>query len=119
MMDAVDTTGAEAETTSGAAQTPEGLVRLRCRGSLTAVTAPSLRARVRTAVRAGQTHMLIDLEAVTALDAAGIAALLEARRVLEAQPGGTLVLRANGMVCRALKDTGTIAAFALWNGPGM
>jgi len=29
------------------------------------------------------------------------------------------VLRANGVVCRALKDTGTFAAFALWNGPGM
>ncbi len=63
--------------------------------------------------------MLIDLQAVTALDAAGIADLLEARRVLEAQPSGTLVLRADDVVCRALKDTRTIAAFALWNGPGM
>jgi anti-anti-sigma regulatory factor len=63
--------------------------------------------------------MLIDLTAVTVLDAAGIAGLLEASRVLEAQPSGTLVLRANGVVCRALEDTGTIAAFALCNGPGM
>jgi hypothetical protein len=59
------------------------------------------------------------LHAVTALDAAGIAALLEARRILETQPSGTLVLRANDVVCRALKDTGTLTAFALWNGSGM
>jgi anti-anti-sigma factor len=102
-----------------AAQSPYGLARLRFAGPLTAVTAPALRAQVRTAVRDGQTRMLIDLDAVTALDAAGIAGLLEARRVLEAQPSGTLVLRANDVVCRALKDTGTIAAFALWAGPGM
>jgi anti-anti-sigma factor len=98
---------------------PQGLVRLRLAGALTAVTAPSLRTRVREEARQGQSRMLIDLQAVTAVDAAGIAALLEARRVLEAQPGGTLVLRANDVVCRALRDTGTIAAFALWTGRGM
>ncbi len=107
------------EVTLDAAQSRYGLARLRFAGPLTAVTAPALRAQVRTAVRDGRTRMLIDLHAVTALDAAGIAGLLEARRVLEAQPSGTLVLRANDEVCRALKDTGTIAAFALWNGPGM
>jgi anti-sigma B factor antagonist len=95
-----------------------GLRHLRLAGPLTAVTAPSLRSRVCEAVRHGQVRMVIDLQAVTALDAAGIAALLEARRVLEAQPSGTLVLRANAVVCRALKDTGTIAAFALWAGRG-
>jgi ABC-type transporter Mla MlaB component len=62
---------------------------------------------------------MVDLQAVTALDAAGIAALLDARRVLEAQTGGTLLLRANGLVCRALEERRTIAAFALWTGPGM
>ena len=100
-------------------QSLAGLARLRFAGPLTTVTAPALRAQVRAAVRDGRTRMLIDLHAVTALDAAGVAGLLEARRVLEAQPSGTLVLRTNGVVCRALKDTGTIAAFALWNGPGM
>ena len=95
-----------------------GLGQLRLTGPLTAVTAPALRSRVSEAVRHGQVHMVIDLQAVTALDTAGIAALLEARRVLEAQPSGTLVLRANAVVCRALKDTGTIAAFALWTGRG-
>jgi len=102
-----------------AAPPPEGLERLRVAGALTAATAPSLRARVRDAAGHGRSRMMIDLQAVTALDAVGIAALLDARRVLEAQAGGTLVLRANNVVCRALKDTGTIAAFALWTGPGM
>ena len=45
--------------------------------------------------------------------------LLEARRVLEAQPSGTLRRRANDVECRALADTGTVVAFALLNGPGM
>jgi len=56
---------------------------------------------------------------VTGVDAVGVAALLEARRLLEAHTGGTLVLRANPIVCRALKETGTLTAFALWTGPGM
>lgn len=99
---------------------PAGVTCLRLAGPLTAVTAPSLRARVRQAVDDyGEARLLIDLHGVTAIDAAGIAALLDARRVLETQTGGTLVLRANAVVCRALKDTGTYAAFALWNGPGM
>jgi anti-sigma B factor antagonist len=109
----------EDEATPDAAQAPPGLARVRLAGPLTAVTAPALRARVREVARAGHTRLLIDLEAVTVVDAAGIAALLEARRVLEAQAGGTLVLRANPVVCRALKDTGTIAAFALSTGHGM
>lgn len=95
-----------------------GAGNIRLAGPLTAVTAPSFRSRVREAVREGQTHMVVDLRAVTVLDAAGIAALLEAHRVLEAQPSGTLVLRANEVVCRALKDTATITAFALSTGPG-
>jgi len=50
---------------------------------------------------------------------AGIVAHLDARRVLEAPTGGTLVVRTDGGECRALEEAGTIAAFALWNGPGM
>ena len=97
----------------------KGLARLRLSGPLTAATAPQFRTRLRDAMDHGQARVIVDLQAVTGVDAAGIAALLEARRVVEAQAGGTLVLRANGVVCRALRETGTIAAFALWNGPGM
>jgi anti-sigma B factor antagonist len=104
---------------SAAAMTTDGLERLRLAGPLTAVTAPELRARIREAVAEGRTRLLIDLQEVTTLDVSGIAALLEAQRVLGTQPSGTLVLCANPMVCRALKDTGTITAFALSAGPGM
>ena len=88
-------------------------------GPLTAATAPALRAEVRAAIEQGRTALLLDLDAVTGVDAVGVAALLEARRLLEAHTGGTLVLRANPIVCRALKESGTLAAFALWTGPGM
>ena len=80
-------------------------------GALTAATAPALRARVRDAAGHGRTRMELDLQAVTALDGPPAS--------LEAQTGGTLVLRANDLVCRALRTTGTIASFALWTGPGM
>jgi hypothetical protein len=48
-----------------------------------------------------------------------LTAATAACRNFEAQPSGTLVLRANGVVSPALKDTETIAAFALWTGPGI
>ena|SRR5262245_25035007 len=97
-----------------------GLTRLRpLVGPLTAATAPALRAEVRAAIEQGRTALFVDLVAVTGVDAVGVAALLEARRLLEAHTGGTLVLRANPIVCRALKETGTLTAFALWTGPGM
>jgi anti-sigma B factor antagonist len=99
---------------------PASVACLRLAGPLTAATAPAFSARVRQAIEDyGEARLLIDLHDVTAVDAAGIAALLEARRVLEAQTGGTLVLRTNAVVCRALEDTGTHVAFTLWNGPGM
>jgi anti-anti-sigma factor len=106
--------------TTNRGRAPAGVACLRLAGPLTAATAPAFRARVQQAADDyGDARFLIDLYGVTAVDAAGIAALLDARRVLEAQTGGTLVLRANAVVCRALRDTGTYAAFALWNGPGM
>jgi hypothetical protein len=48
-----------------------------------------------------------------------LTAATAACRTFKAQQSGPLVLRANGVVCRALKDTETIAAFALWTGPGI
>lgn len=112
--------GAVVEHDARTAEASEGFTCLRLlAGPLTAATAPALRAEVRAAIELGRTALLLDLDAVTGVDAVGVAALLEARRLLEAHTGGTLVLRANPIVCRALKDSGTLAAFALWTGPGM
>jgi anti-anti-sigma factor len=112
--------GAVAEPDVRTDEAGDGFTRVRLlAGPLTAATAPALRAEVRAAIDQGRTALLVDLDAVTGVDAVGVAALLEARRLLEAHTGGTLVLRANPIVCRALKETGTLTAFALWTGPGM
>jgi hypothetical protein len=59
------------------------------------------------------------LRALVRLGRVSITCRLEARWVLEAQPSGTLALRTDGLVCRALEDTGTAAPFALSTGSGM
>lgn len=97
----------------------EDLRRLRFEGPLTAATAPRVRALIRERALRGDVRLLVDLQAVTALDAAGLAALLDGQRIVESYAEGALVLRPNRIVRQALKESGTIAAFALWNGSGM
>ena len=107
------------EQRTAAADAPDGLPRLRLTGPLTAATASVLPMRVREAVQQGQARLLVYLEGVTGLDAAGLAALLDAHRLFAARTGGTLVLRANPTVCRALRETGTISLFTVTTGPRM
>jgi hypothetical protein len=92
---------------------------VRVAGVLTGATAAAVPAEVRAAVGRGCTELLLDLQSMTGPDAAGIATPPDARRRLEAQAGGTPVLRTNGVGCRALEEPGTVTAFALWNGRGM
>jgi anti-anti-sigma factor len=96
-----------------------GLRSVRFEGALTAATAPRVKAQIRDCVQRGDVRLLIDLQAVTAIDAAGVAALLDSQRVVECYAEGALVLRPNRIVRQALKESGTVAAFALWNGSGM
>lgn len=103
---------------SGTAVLAEELVRARFGGELTAATAGRLRSLFRESVGRRETKLILDLQAVTALDACGVAALLYGQRALDAE-GGRLVLRANRIVARALKESGTIPAFEIWNGAGM
>ena len=93
----------------------EGL-SLRVAGPLTVATAPDLRRRLREEARTDDVQMVLDLEAVTGMDASGVAALLDASRFIVARPGGSLTVRANPVVVRALKETGTLSAFNIWNG---
>lgn len=97
---------------------PDELVRARFGGELTAATAGRLRDLFREAVERGDTKVILDLQAVTAMDACGVAALLYGQRALDAE-GGRLMLRANRIVAWALKESGTIPAFEIWNGAGM
>jgi anti-sigma B factor antagonist len=106
----------------GDGQTPRaraGPVRVRLSGRLTAATAPQVRARLRRVIDQRHGRLVIDLQAVTGIDAVGIAVLLEAGRQLQPGGGGKLVLRANALVCRALRATKTIAAFELAPGSRM
>jgi anti-anti-sigma factor len=100
-------------------QTVDGFRRVRLVGPITAVEAPVVRAVLQESVAAGDPRLLVDLEGVTALDASGVAALLEGRRAVGACPDGMMILRLNRIARRALKESGTIAAFDVWNGAGM
>lgn len=91
------------------------LVRLRLWGPLTAATAQRVRNLIRGYARMGDIRLLVDLEAVPAIDASGIAALLDGLKVIERHEGGAMVLRVNKTVSRALKESGTISVFRFWN----
>ena len=95
---------------------PEGLRSLRVAGPLTVATAPDLRRRLREETTAGGTQVVLDLQGVTGLDASGVAALLEASRVINGRRGGRLTVRVNPVVIRALKHTGALTAFNICNG---
>lgn len=94
-----------------------GVVRLRRRGTLTAATAAGVRELLRECVGMGSSQLLVDLEAVESIDAAGIAALLDGRRLMEAA-AGVLFLRVGPMVDRALGQTGTASACRAWPDAG-
>lgn len=91
------------------------LVRLRLWGPLTAATAQRVRNLIRGYARMGDIRLLVDLEAVPAIDASGVAALLDGLKVIEGHEGGAMVLRVSKAVRRALKESGTISIFRLWD----
>ncbi len=93
----------------------DDLVHLRLGGPLTTATAQRVRNLIRGYAKLGDVRLLVDLEAVPAIDASGIAALLDGLKVIEAHERGIMVLRVNKTVSRALKESGTISAFRLWN----
>jgi anti-anti-sigma factor len=94
------------------------VVRLRLWGALTAATAAGVRALFRDYVGMGCFRLLVDLEAVESIDAAGLAALLDGRRLVEAGAGGAFYLRVGPVVDRALRQTGTVSAFRSWPDAG-
>ena len=109
---------ASAPETTGRAHRAYGLRSARLGGEFTAGTAGRLRNLFCQATARGETRLILDLHAVTAMDACGVAALLYGQRALDAE-GGRLVLRANRIVAWALKESGTVPAFEIWNGAGM
>lgn len=94
----------------------QGLTRLRLAGPITAATSAAARQALRESARRSNFKLLVDLQDVTALDASGVAALLDARREIRGYAHGVMVLRANGLVIRALKQTRTLGVFDFWTG---
>ena len=94
----------------------EGLTRLRLSGPITAATSAGAREALRESARRSDFKLLVDLQDVTALDASGVAALLEGRREIDGHAQGMMVLCANRLVIRALKQTRTLGVFDLCAG---
>ncbi len=108
-------TAAPADVVTGVPREETGdVVRLRLWGALTAATAAGVRELFRNYVGTGCFRLLVDLEAVGSIDAAGVAALLDGRRLAEAGAGGVFYLRVGPTVSRALRQTGTVSAFRFW-----
>jgi anti-anti-sigma factor len=102
---------------NGVPQVAGELTHLRLRGPLTASTSSRLRRLLDAEAAITDRSLLLDLEGVTAMDASGIAALLDGQRALAARPAGAMFLRPNRMVTTALKRSGTISAFRIWPTP--
>jgi anti-anti-sigma factor len=100
------------------AAAPEGVpgsVLVRLSGPLTAATAGAARTRFQECADRGDRSVVVDLLGVSALDACGVAALLDGQRRLVAHGGG-MALRVNRIVSHALKASGTIAVFQVYGG---
>lgn len=108
-------TAAPAGVVAGALREETGdVVRLRLWGALTAATAAGVRELFRNYVGMGCFRLLVDLEAVESIDAPGVAALLDGRRLAEGGAGGVFYLRVGPTVSRVLRQTGTVSAFRFW-----
>ena len=108
---------AATEGRDGVPQAKGGAIHLRLRGPLTASTAGRARQAIVARASGGERPVVVDLEAVTAVDASGIAALLEGQRALDAASSDRMFLRTSPMVTWALKRSATIGAFRLWTAP--
>jgi anti-anti-sigma factor len=83
-------------------------------GALTVATAGAFRKLLREAALAADARVLLDLTQVTALDASGIAALLDARRLFGE---GGLTVRLNAAVRHALAVSHALPTFQPMEAP--
>jgi anti-anti-sigma factor len=95
------------------------VVELRLAGPVTAAGASRLKAAIRRSIANRHVRLVVDLRAVTAIDVTGIAGLLDAHRAIASGGAGTMVLKVNAIVRRALRESGTVAVFHLADGQAM
>jgi anti-sigma B factor antagonist len=98
---------------------PEHVVELKLAGRLTAASAPALKASIGRCIARRPVRLVVDLSAVTALDATAIAALLDAQRIITSRGGEAMTLTVNPLVRRVLKESGTVSVFRIGDGPAM
>ena len=80
--------------------------RLRLSGSLNASTCPLFTACLASWVARGQSHIVVDLTAVTSVDSTGASALARAAHVLERSGGSLSVLARSELSQGPLADCG-------------
>ena len=95
------------------------VVELRLAGRVTVASAARLQAAIRRCLANRRVRLVVDLRAVTAIDVTGIAGLLDAHRIIASRGAGTMVLKVNAIVRRALRESGTVAVFHVADGPAM
>ena len=78
--------------------------------SITAANAPKVRRLLDGYVALGDVRLVVDLTGVTAIDAAGMAALLGGREAV-ARAGGVMIVRPSPQILAAFKRSSTIHAF--------
>jgi anti-sigma B factor antagonist len=83
------------------------------RGELDIASAPSLRERLRTALRDTGVYVIIDLSGVTFCDASGLALLVDARRRTEATGAAVVLVGPRPQPARLLQVTGLERAFTV------
>ena len=81
-------------------------------------TAPEVRDLASRLLRDGTTRVVIDLAAVTYLDATALGVILTARRRLTAAGGRLAVAGASRLAARAFRVTGLARAITLYPAPG-
>ena len=89
----------------------KGLTHMRLAGPITAATSAGARQALRESAHRSDFKLLVDLQDVTALDAAGVAALLHGRREIDGHAQGVMLIRANELVIRVLRQTRMLGVF--------
>lgn len=94
-------------------QSPPARVALELHGELDARSGAALTRAVRRRLVAGERHLLVSLDDVPSLDAAGLHALVVAHRLVRRQEGTLHVRCGNPRLLRVFRLTGLAKVFTI------
>jgi len=92
-----------------------GVTVLEIRGEIDLYTAPMLRERLESLIRAGTYRLIVDLEGVDFVDSVGVNVLLSALRRLRDYDGYIQLVHARRAILQVLRVTGLGAAFSIYD----